>query len=499
MSTLRTWRLAVLLAVAMSTAASADHRDEHGPRRPYTLAIDALVGPSGTDVVMQISATGGVALPLMAEQVLLRTIWGHGRVTSVRHFRHVPLVHGQATFSNLPIAAHTKVSATVVVRIADSHRREVLRANAVALDRPDLRISQVIAPAEIRVGQIANIEVVVQEIRGYRGATFDVLLLEGQTVLDTVTGARIDPLGTTTAAFAVQFAVPGTHALTALIANAVPGEYDTSNNAWSFVIRVTSQVLPTSYTVAYERIEGEFSDNFSVTTITTQNLPNQVIQQRIEKGSLYDEIGRHENLTYSASSDQFVSGVIDFAATIRIDGADKASWTLSGWRPSGSTAGPGWAQNNYQAYDPDSNTSVYIQSSMNFAVPSTVLQYSRTAGDYTFHSSGYVRLWTTITVTDPTTGAVSTTTTFSDSSTPTSGTVLVGSFLDAFQTVQLHTLVSFGGTAIGGWTQAHPVVMTPVTRKWDTTTVDKSGLSTRSWGFETRTYWDASGSGITTP
>src|SRR5262249_14354636 len=104
--------------------------------------------------------------------------------------------------------------AAVEVKVAGSHRTQVLSATTVALDRPDLKIARVNAPAAVQIGQIANIDVVIQEIRGYRGATFNVRILEGGTVLDTVVGARIDPMGTTTAAFAVRFATPGIHALT---------------------------------------------------------------------------------------------------------------------------------------------------------------------------------------------------------------------------------------------------------------------------------------------
>jgi hypothetical protein len=47
MSTLRTWRLAVLRARGMSAALFAKPRDA-GSRRPDPLAIHALAGPSGS-------------------------------------------------------------------------------------------------------------------------------------------------------------------------------------------------------------------------------------------------------------------------------------------------------------------------------------------------------------------------------------------------------------------------------------------------------------------
>ena len=46
--------------------------------------------------------------------------------------------------------------------------------------------------------------------------------------------------------------------------------------------------------------------------------------------------------------------------------------------------------------------------------------------------------------------------------------------------------------------QEHPVLMTTVDRTWDETS-ERSGQTNHSWGYERRTYWDAAGSGVTTP
>ena len=217
-----------------------------------------------------------------------------------------------------------------------------------------------------------------------------------------------------------------------------------------------------------------------------------------DQGSFYQEIGRHETLNYSAFSGLFVNGTVDFSVTIRIDGARDVTLAVSGWTPFSSAAGVDWASNAYQVYDPDSNANVYLESQWGPKGISTILQYSRQAGDYTYHSSGYDNFWSSVSVTDPLTGSVVTTINTNASKFDTSGTVVIGSFLDAYQMIQVQTTVAFGSGTIGGWTQEHPVVMTEVDRTWDDVTTDP-GLTQHSWGYERRTFWDAQGSGVTAP
>src|SRR5688500_5024349 len=119
MSQTRTWRLVVLLAGGMCASAFADHRES---RRPYTLTLDALVGPTGTDVEFRITASGGQALPREAENVLLWSSSRHGRISGARHLRNVPLVDGKGVIAGLSIPAHARVSAIVEVRAAGSRR-----------------------------------------------------------------------------------------------------------------------------------------------------------------------------------------------------------------------------------------------------------------------------------------------------------------------------------------------------------------------------------------
>jgi hypothetical protein len=479
----------------MSAAAFADHRDA-GPRRPYDLTLDALVGPTGTDVVLKV--TGGQALPREAEHVFLWSTSRHGHVVWAQHFKDVALVDGVGVLAGLAVPAHARISAMVEVKVAGSHRVQVLSANTVAMDRPDLRISRVDAPAEVRVGQTANIEVLVQEARGYRGARFDVLLLEGATLLDSVLGASIDAMGSTTAMFSVRFETEGAHALTASIVNAAPGEYDATNNSSSFTIRATSDAVPVSYSMAYQRIEGEFSDNVTISTTKTVETPGSSEVRVTEQETRYEEIGRHETLNYSAFSDRFVDGTIGVTLTIRIDGGRDVSIAVSGWTPLKSDGGADFGSASYPVYDPDTNANLYLESQWSAKGASSVLQYSRVAGNYTYHSSGYDRFWSQISVTDPVTGDVVTTVTSGETTSNDSGTVVIGSFLDAFQKLQVRAEVDFGGGALGGWTAEHEVLMSAVDRTWDKTSSDSS-QTIHAWGYERRTFWDAQGNGVTVP
>lgn len=498
MGKLRTWRLAVLLAGGMSATAFASERGAVESRRPYTMALDALVGSDGTDVVFQIASTGGQTLPAQIEHILLWATSTNGRVLGARFATDIPLVDGRAVVTGLSIPVHTSLSAVLTVRVAGSRRIQVLSASGRALYRPDLRIAYVSAPSEVRVGQLVNVDVVVLESLGHRGAAFDLVLLEGATVLDQVSGATVDAAGTATAVFTVRFDTAGLHALTARVVNVRPGEYDLSNNDASFEIRVTD-LLPAAYTLNYRRFEGEYSENFDSSFTNFKTIPGASGPNTTWHGSRYLEIGRREILNYVSSSDQFVGGVINFDTTIVVDGRDAARYTLSGWAPSWSGGDAEMAHAFYQAYDPETDTTVSVQSNWSASRGSqTTLTFSRKAGDYTYYSASYEQFWAAIGIQDPVLAVHVWSTDSHDNTTGESGTVRTGTFLDVYRSIQMHTTLLTDGASIGGWTAGIPIIYSAVDRTWDETSDDGS-QTLHLWGYERRSYWDANGVGVTTP
>lgn len=224
----------------------------------------------------------------------------------------------------------------VKVLIKTGKNLVVLQAEAPVLLRPDLIIQNVMAPEEVDVDEPFNVDVDIQEMNGELGATATVSLYVDGDLIASYPNVQVDPADVTTVVFAgLSFSDAGTKNFSVVISDAVPGEYDVTNNEYSFTMEVLQPVTTqaTYYWLSYKNYDNYYYRSWN------------------------NRCGRYFESTQTAAGDEFTlrgtsngetpSGTID-EVTWSLGSEDGVSQTgrLSNWIPSSSDE---WGSNYYYA------------------------------------------------------------------------------------------------------------------------------------------------------
>jgi len=231
---------------------------------PYALSLQALQDVNGvTDLYVKVNViAAGFTAPALAQGLQLKSfdIFSKLRWTKSLHDLGLAVGPGSSAanlhYSDMEHGQNVKAKMTV----KDSKgQMQVLYNETRVLFRPDLAIASVTAPPQANARQIVNIPVSIRELKGDLGATANVYLLDGQTLIDTASGVTVTPLGEIAVVFSARFSDAGGHPLKVVIGDVVPGDYDSSNNEHSFNIDVVVPSLqPVSYCLNYSRYDSDY-------------------------------------------------------------------------------------------------------------------------------------------------------------------------------------------------------------------------------------------------
>ncbi|MEX1139102.1 MAG: T9SS type A sorting domain-containing protein [Bacteroidota bacterium] len=229
-----------------------------GKVEPYSISVTALQGPTTSDVLVTVTTNDEANFPVpdSFKKLQIKVLNSDGNAVYVRNFFDVPIVDGTALVSVTDLLPGMPVEVHALIQTEQTVNTKVLWASTVVLLRPDLVIKEVDAPEQVQPDVPFNIEVVVQETKFQSGATANVSLVEGATVLATATGIVVNAGGEVSVLFqGVMLSGTGTHNLTARISDAVPAEYDTTNNEYPFSIEVVGGLVveKVAFTLEYER------------------------------------------------------------------------------------------------------------------------------------------------------------------------------------------------------------------------------------------------------
>ena len=249
--------LAVLLMVGLSSA-QGKKGNPPGKIHPYSISVTALQGSAATDVFVNVMTNDeeNYPVPGSLKKLQIKILNSSGDVISVRNVFNVPVIDDRAFVSFTDLVPGMTIEAHVLIQTERTVNTEVLRASTVVVLRPDLVIKEVNAPEQVNVDALFNIEVVVRETKFQSGATANVSLVDSSTVLATATGIVVNAGGEVSVLFqGVMLSGTGTHNLVAKISDAVPAEYDTTNNEYPFSIEVVAGfvVEEVAFTLEYER------------------------------------------------------------------------------------------------------------------------------------------------------------------------------------------------------------------------------------------------------
>lgn len=226
----------------------------------------------------------------------------------------------------------------------DGTRVSVVSASEIVKLRPDLRVSNVDAPAKAIAGVSTTIHALVEELNGDVGARANCRLLAGGVEIDRAEGIWVDAGDTVQCSFMTVFNTPGTIQLTVVVDGVNPGDWDNANNSASVEVLVespTAQYRSWEATVYEDEIEEYRYEKSSWQERTTDRKGvNQGFRLR---GILDDEIS-HDGLsaTMSASSDGQILAEASVSEFFRFNNrrgggycsdSDAYPWTRICWDP----------------------------------------------------------------------------------------------------------------------------------------------------------------------
>jgi len=233
-----------------------------GSQTPYSLQIQALEGPTYTDLYVNTSpTTAGITALNSLKKVQLKTFDKNGNLVYTRNYNNgVAAPNGSADIQLTDVSRHQPLQTEVLVQNDQTTNTQVLKAQGIVLLRPELSLDQVDTMSTAYVNTPFDVSTIIKELNGDVGANFTVQLLNGNDVIDEAQNVQVAAGGTQPVAFALKFSQPGTYTLRALISNVQPGEYDTKYNEKDFTIQVIQPNKTVTYTSSY------FSGDYSYTS-----------------------------------------------------------------------------------------------------------------------------------------------------------------------------------------------------------------------------------------
>ncbi|HEY5914048.1 MAG TPA: hypothetical protein VJA21_25960, partial [Verrucomicrobiae bacterium] len=374
-----------------------------------------------TDVYLTVGVLAqNVVPPTVAQHVQFKSLDLMGKVRWTKNLQSLTLFPtptntsaGVVQFTDLKHMEPLKVQMEVPTSGAGNSTL-VLRSNGVVLFRPDLAVTGVQGPGSAPAGLPVNIPVNIAELQGDLGATANLYLLEGQTLLDWRQGVGLGPRETGTVVFSLSLSQMGTHELRVVISEVTPGDYDPSNNQMTFHLEVTQP--STYYYAEYHRAQQEYAYAYG-----------------------YDQWWYYTNLFNGSQESLYASASTAIAWTYPLnsvtvqlwaDGAEKFSLVLPDVAPDYVYRDGGYTQQSL-ARELSPGFNLYITSSLwsgGYQYSYATLQ--KFAGDYVYYSAYHDLYW----------GYVSE---YGD-------TVKLGDFVNALNSLDIRLAIQSAGLTYGG-------------------------------------------------
>jgi hypothetical protein len=443
----------LILATTIVGAFASSARAHKVP--PYRLDAKALVSPDGAELELAIQRTVvGQELPLSLQHVKIEVHPAGGEDSFHLGFKDVALDNGKIHILLAGVARHDLLDTTVefmfVPKQGDreegsvggsprhQHGKSRLTMQAVALMRPDVVLSDVSAPVEVRRAQAFNIEAIMTEANQDLGARCDVVLLEGDVELDRAEGVDVDAGSKTSTAFTLALEEEGDHALKVRIEGCSPREYDETNNELDFVVTVLDPLEPMRYYLSY----GHYKMDYAWESSWKWGCYSGASQGDIEGTFEYLGFGAITSAALSFPIDElsfdvgYEDGMIDVVSLRNVTPTWKTSWGKCSYA-------------SYSTYDHDQGRAVYISTYSCPSYQGTWAGYYHFASDYVYFSKGYSKYWGRTYKWDY------------------NGSAVVGEFINAKEKVTVDIVLRDDGRNFGGHAEAALAAEKDLRYDWD--------------------------------
>jgi hypothetical protein len=237
------WTMLAFAPTAGSAPAdSATRRDTTGP---YSLALRALTGPQGADLMITLTAAPDAAPVETLKKVQIKVFGAGGdAVVAVQNPENVALENGSADFDLGQVPRGRRIEAKVLVQTSEDLPTYVVKGEATTRLRPDLVVTAVYAPPQTTTSRPIDVTADVAEINGETGATAKATLMLGPTQLADPVPISIDAGGHASVTFnGVKMPNPVPSEVSVFVSDADPAETDDTNNARTRTIDVTENEL----------------------------------------------------------------------------------------------------------------------------------------------------------------------------------------------------------------------------------------------------------------
>jgi hypothetical protein len=353
--------LSSLSSVAYASTGSLSN--PAGEQPSYALKIQALKGPTSTDLYVNTTPTNAGIHPLNSlKKVQLKTFDKNNDLVYTRNYNNgVAAPNGSAEIQLNDVSRHQPLQTEVLVQNNQTTKTQVLKAQGIVLLRPELSIDQVDTLSTGYVNTPINVSTIIKELNGDLGANFTVQILNGDTMLDQAENVQISSGGTQPVAFALKFSQPGTYKLRALISAVQPGEYDTKHNEKDFTI----QVIQPNKTMHY-------SSSYYSTDYNYESDSNEYYYGNYH----FNEVGSHDQFQLSAETPD----VFTPSGTFTLQLHDSSGATFNQQFTNFNLSDNGSGYKYYSSYDSSTGGNLWITQSMY----GTTINYSQYGGNYTY-------------------------------------------------------------------------------------------------------------------
>ena len=187
--------VAAAIASAHAESASGSIRPETG--HGYTMALQALTGPQGADLTVEVTPLPGHPVPESIKKLQLKIYDAGGKLDDVRNLNDVPAPGGRATIGLGTLGRGLRIGVHALVQTGRPSRTHVLQGETLTKLRPDLVVATVDAPPQTLTTRPIDVRAEIAELNGDTAATGRATLmwgptpLAGPTPIDVPAGGRL--------------------------------------------------------------------------------------------------------------------------------------------------------------------------------------------------------------------------------------------------------------------------------------------------------------------
>lgn len=267
---------ALVLSLTGIATAEGGKGNAYGTAQPFSLSLQALLGKDGTtDLYVNLSPSAGYAAPNTLNKVQLKSFTEDGTLVYTKNLLGVASPAGRANIKLQDLKRMQPLQTQVNVKTAQTQDEKVLKAATKVLLRPDLAVGTVTAPAKAFTNVPFSVNVPVQEKNGDVGASTNVRIKNGATVLDHADALQVEPGASKSLAFALKFAEPGTYTLTVAADDVSLGDYDPGNNTTTFTVEVVTPNQPMQFYATYQYEHSSYNSDYAYPWGETESYRNE--------------------------------------------------------------------------------------------------------------------------------------------------------------------------------------------------------------------------------